>query len=320
LTLYGADNADALRGIYLDGVVLDEYAQMSPRAWSEVIRPALSDREGWAIFIGTPMGHGPFFKLYERAKDMPGWRRFMYRASETGILSEAELLAARQEMSPDEYAQEFECSWSAAVRGAYYAKLMDQAEEEGRITKVPYDPTLPVVTAWDLGVNDATVVWFIQNAGPRRHAIECRAYKGSGLPEIITDISRLPYKYGAHIGPHDLEVRELGSGRTRLEIAQSLGVSFIVAPRLPVEEGINAVKAILPTMWFDAEKCADGIEALRMYRSEWDDKRQVFRLKPVHDANSDYADSLRYYAVTPEMSGSALGGSTYIDWNVPINY
>src|SRR5215813_360345 len=162
ISLYGADDPDSLRGLYFDGVVLDEYAQMDPRVWSEVIRPALADRAGWAIFIGTPMGRNSFWTLYQQAKAAPDWRAALFRASETGVLPAAELAAARAAMSEAEYAQEFECSFDAAIRGAYYGALIAEAEAEQRIGRVAEEPRLPVHTAWDLGVGDATAIWFFQ--------------------------------------------------------------------------------------------------------------------------------------------------------------
>lgn len=316
IQLFGADNADALRGMYLDHVVLDEYAQMSPRAWSEVLRPALSDRQGRAIFIGTPMGHGAFYDMYERAGHMKGWTNKMYRASETGILPPDELEAARREMTEDEYAQEYECSWSAAIRGAFYSKYMNEAESDNRITDVPHDPAQPVITSWDLGIADATVVWFYQVAGAQIRAINCLAFKNTGLPDIVKELGKLPYNYAQHIGPHDIMVKELGTGLSRYDMAQKLGIRFDVAPKMSVADGINAVRAILPRMYFDSEKCKDGIEALRQYRTEWDDKRQVFMTNPLHDWTSDYCDSLRYFAVTPL---SHTTNPDYQDWGKSIN-
>ncbi len=315
LQLFGADNADALRGMYLDHVCLDEYAQMSPRAWSEVLRPALSDRKGKAIFIGTPMGHGAFYDMYQRAADLQNWDRYMHRASETGILDDEELEAAKREMTPEEYSQEYECSWSAAIRGAYYSTLLDDAERDGRIGAMPHDPTTPVISSWDLGIADATVVWFYQLAGSQIRVINCKAYKGTGLPDIIADIDKLPYKYSQHIGPHDIMVKELGSGRSRFDIASNLGVRFTVAPKQSIIEGINAVRSVLPRMYFDKDKCRDGVEALRQYRTQYDDKRQVYMVNPLHDWTSDYADSMRYFAVTPTHTEN----SQYGDWSRSIN-
>jgi phage terminase large subunit len=163
--LYGADNADALRGIYLDGVVLDEFADMDPRVWSEVIRPALADRQGWAVFIGTPKGRNAFFDVWQRSKEEADWFSLMLRASETGLIPDSELELARRDLSEDQYAQEFECSFDAAIVGSYYGKLMAEAESGNRVSGVPYDPVSQIWTAWDLGIRDATAIWFAQIVG-----------------------------------------------------------------------------------------------------------------------------------------------------------
>jgi hypothetical protein len=223
ISLYGADDPDSLRGLYFDGVVLDEYAQMDPRAWSEVIRPALADRGGWAVFIGTPMGRNSFWRLYEQAKTAPGWRAALFRASETGVLPAAELAAARAAMSEAEYAQEFECSFDAAIRGAYYAREMAAAEAAGRIARVAHDPRLPVHTAWDLGVGDATAIWFYQLAGREIRLIDYYEASGAGLDHYARELQRRGYAYGEHILPHDARVQELGSGKTRVETLTALG-------------------------------------------------------------------------------------------------
>ncbi len=172
IRLYGADNADRLRGLYFDGVVLDEYALMHPRIWPEVIRPALTDRGGWAIFIGTPMGRNQFSALYQAAQYQPDWLAVRFRASETAVIPAAELETARRSMSEEQFAQEFECSFDAAVPGAYFARHIKSAERNGRICRVPWDPRLPVHTAWDLGIDDATTIWFCQQAGPEIRLID----------------------------------------------------------------------------------------------------------------------------------------------------
>ena len=181
IQLYGADNPDSLRGIYLDGVVLDEYAQMSPHLWGEVIRPALADREGWAIFIGTPKGHNEFWRKYRAACADEGWYAALFAASDTDILPPAELDAARRDMTQEEYDQEFECSFEAAIRGAYYGRAMAEAQRTGRIRGVPHDPNLPVDTAWDLGIGDPTAIWFAQLAGPEIHLLDYYEAAGEGL-------------------------------------------------------------------------------------------------------------------------------------------
>lgn len=299
IRIYGADNPDRLRGIYLDGVVLDEFGDMDPAIWSQVIRPALSDRKGWACFIGTPKGKNTFHKLWVEAEDNPDWTRLMLRASETRLLDDKELSDARKMMTDDEYAQEYECSFEAAVRGAYYGREMVAAEQADppRITSVPYDPRMQVHTAWDLGVADSTVIWFIQTHGRETRVIDVLKGEGVGLDWYAKRLQERDYLWGNHYLPHDVEVRELGSGRSRYEVLSDLGIRPTVVANIPVADGIQAARMLLPTCWFDKVKCKDGIEALRMYRREWDDKRQEFRINPLHDWTSHYADAFRYFAV-----------------------
>lgn len=294
--LYGADNADRLRGIYLDGVVLDEYAQMHPRAWAEIIRPALTDRQGWALFIGTPMGRNAFSEIYEAAKLDPEWMTFCLRASETGLIPAPELEAARKAMSEDQYAQEFECSFDAAIMGSYYGKLIGDAEP--RMVRTLYDPALPVTTAWDLGIGDSTAIWFCQQVGNEVRLIDYYENAGEGMGHYAKVILGKPYTYKEHIGPHDAAARlQDEHGRTRVEILHSLGIRMRVLANSSTDDGIEAVRVLLPRCWFDRDKCARGIEALRQYRREYDDKLKTFRSKPLHDWTSHPADAFRYLAV-----------------------
>jgi hypothetical protein len=297
IRIYGADNPDRLRGLYLDGVVLDEFGDMDPTVWTQVVRPALSDRKGWAIFIGTPKGKNTFHKLWIDAQGNDDWFTLNLKASETGRLDDKELSDARRMMSQDEYAQEYECSFEAAVRGAYYAKEIAAADEAGRITAVPYDPRLQVHTAWDLGISDSTVIWFFQAHGKELRVIDVLKGEGVGLDWYVKRLQEKGYLYGQHLLPHDVEVRELGTGKSRKEVLEGLGVKVTTCPNIPVADGIQAVRMLLPTVWFDKDKCREGLEALRMYRREYDDKRQEFRNAPLHDWSSHYADSFRYLAV-----------------------
>jgi hypothetical protein len=297
IRLYGADNPDAMRGIYLDGVVMDEMADMRPNVWSQIISPTLADRAGWAVFIGTPKGRNEFCEIYETAKRDPEWLSIMLKASETGILPPEELARQRTLMSEDEYAQEYECSFEAAIKGAYYGRLMTQAEGEGRITRVPHDPSVQVETWWDLGVGDSTAIWFVQRVNMEIRLIDYYEATGEGLPHYVTMLSRKPYVYSRHIAPHDIAVRELGTGKSRREMASALGLEFDVAPMLPVADGIEAVRMMLPRCWFDAEKCAPGIEAVKQYRADYNDKMRDFKDKPMHDWTSHGCDALRYGAV-----------------------
>ena len=298
IQLYGADNPDTLRGIYLDGVILDEYAQMNPKMYSEVIRPALSDRKGWGIFIGTPKGKNEFYDIYHSAKEKKGWKRFLFKASETGILDDEELEMAQQDMAETEYAQEYECSWSAALRGAYYAKELEQAHDDERIGKVPYDPSKQVVTSWDLGIADSTAIWFAQYDGKAINVIDYYENSGEGLPHYIDVLAQKGYRYGAHIAPHDIVVREFSTGNSRKELAYSLGIDFQVAPKLRIMDGIETVRTTLNRCWFDEKKTKKGYDSLLQYRSSYDDKKKIWSQKPVHDWTSHAADSFRYLCVT----------------------
>nr|WP_321513394.1 terminase family protein [uncultured Pseudodesulfovibrio sp.] len=298
IRLFGANNPDSLRGMCLDGVVFDEVAQMPHRVWTEVIRPALSDRKGWALFIGTPRGKNALYEIWEKAKLDPDWFTAMYRASETGIINPDELSASGREMSPEEYEQEFECSFTAAIRGAYFGQLMSDADREGRVTSVPLDPSMPVHTAWDLGMSDSTSIWFIQaKPGGTYAVIDYYEANGEGLDHYAKILDQKGYKYGMHIAPHDIRVRELGTGKSRLEVSRSLGIRFDIAPNIPIQDGINAVRTILPCCWFDEKRCSLGIEALRHYRRSFNDRTSNFSTRPVHDWTSHAVDGFRYFAV-----------------------
>lgn len=299
IRIYGADNEDALRGIYLDGVVLDEYGQMSPTIFSQVLRPALSDRQGWALFMGTPNGKNQFYEKVQEAQITPGWFFASYRASQTGILPEHELASARTTMTADEYAQEYECSFEASVRGAIYARELQLARESGRITHVPYDPMLPVDTDWDLGVGDATAIWFSQSlySGEVR-LIDYAEGTGEGLSYYAALIKAKPYVYGTHYFPHDIQVREFTSGRSRLETARNL-LTHVGVPtsKVGLDEGINAARMFFRACWFDATNCRQGLEHLQHYRWKEQPNDPTGRPLPIHDDASHGADAFRGLAV-----------------------
>lgn len=298
IRLYGADNYERLRGIYLDGVVLDEYGDMPPAAWSEVIRPALSDRKGSAIFIGTPKGRNHFWEIYDAGTKSQDWYTVILKASETGLIEPQELADARSVMTEDQYEQEFECSFQAALIGAYYGKELKALEAKAQLCSVPYDPALPVFTSWDLGIHDMTSIWFAQEMGSELRFIDYYENSGCGLDHYVKVLKAKDYNYGEHFLPHDSQVQELTTGRTRLEALDSMGLKNVTVVEMQsVEDGINAVRMILPRSWFDAKKCARGVEALRQYQREYDDKLKTFKNKPRHDWASHPADSMRYMAL-----------------------
>jgi phage terminase large subunit len=300
IMLLGAENPGSLRGIYLDGVVIDEFAECDPRIWSEVVRPALTDRLGWAIFIFTPKGSNHAHEMYMSArKDTSGeWFVAMFKASETNILPKKELESAAQFMSDEEYAQEFECSFSAALVGAYYKNEMKDMEDQKRITRVPYDPHCMVHTGWDLGIDDSTAIWFMQEVGRELHAIEYLEVNSKGLDWIVGEILKKKYVYGWHYLPHDAAARELGTGKTRIETLKTLGLKQVeVVKKLGIEDGVHAVRSILPRMWMDRELCAWGVDALKSYERIFDHKEQTFKARPRHNWASHGADGMRTFAV-----------------------
>jgi phage terminase large subunit len=304
IRLYGADNYDRLRGLYLDGVVLDEFADMDPRAWSEVIRPALSDRQGWATFIGTPKGRNAFYRMlhgdsntgWEGAHTDPDWFSLILKASETGILPKAELDDARRMMTEEQYRQEYECDFNAALIGAYYGKDLAEAEKDKRIASVPYDKAFDVHASWDLGIGDSTAIWVGQLVGREIRFIDYIESSGVGLDWYVGELKSKPYKIVEHFVPHDAEARELTTGKTRLEYLTGRELNCRVVPRHKVQDRINATRMAFNRCWFDAKKCERGLEALRMYQEKRDEKRDV-ALGPLHDWTSHAADSFGYFVM-----------------------
>jgi phage terminase large subunit len=295
LKIHGADNPDRLRGPYLDGVVLDEYADMRPSVWGEVIRPMLADRKGWATFIGTPKGHNEFHEIWERAQQDQNWFALMLRASETGILPASELSDAAQDMTPEQYAQEFECSFEAAILGAYYGKELAEAERQGRIRDVPYDPAVPVHTVWDLGKGINMAIWCFQVVGKEIHVIDYhQGMHADGIPQCVRVLQDKQYRYEHDFVPHDARAVEIGTGRTRVETLGLLKRKPRLVPDHRVMDGINAARVTLPRVYFDRLRCAEGIEALRQYRADFDEKTKAFKDSPRHDWTSHAADAFRY--------------------------
>jgi phage terminase large subunit len=232
----------------------------------------------------------------------------MLKASDTGLIPESELALAKRDLSEEQYAQEFECSFDAAVVGAYYGKLMARAEAERRITDVPYEPAAAVWTSWDLGIRDATAIWFAQVVGRQIRVIDYYEASGVDLGHYVREIGARPYVYAGHIVPHDAQAKELGTGKSRLEVLESLGLKNLqLAPMHRLEDGINAVRVFLPKCWFDAEKCARGIDALKLYRAEYDDKLQALRPRAVHDWTSHAADAFRYLPLTLDRKAAPAG-------------
>lgn len=315
--LLGADNPDRLRGMYLDVAVVDEMADCRESLIGEILRPCLAERDGRLILIGTVKGRNHFWRTYERARedDSGEWHVANLTPAHTDSLTAAQLQYLQREMSEDEYRAEMLNDPDAGVMGAFYGKTLRWLEDNGRIRDVPYDDSLLVDVSFDLGIADGTAIWFCQCIGAREvRIIECVEYTSTSFLQILREVKARPYQFGRFIGPHDLQVREYTSGMSRLDAAYEVGVSFEVAPRLSVIEGIAAADRVMKRCYFDRKGTQLGRDALALYRSEWDDKRRVLSRNPVHDWTSHYADSFRYFATATDGQQASLFGGA------PLNY
>lgn len=330
IRLYGLDSPkQRIRGLYMDGCVFDEYAWIPPSAWTEQVRPMLTDenRQGvdmagnanqWADFIFTPFGRNHAHTMFRNAQlwndglsvvmadpltgeevvvERDDFFAYMLKASESGLIGDTELASAKIDMGSAKYDQEYECSFDAAVEGAIYAREIEEARQQGRIGTVPWNKLLPVNTAWDLGYDDATAIWFFQQVGKAVRIIDYYEANGADLSHYADVLANRGYRYGYHLLPHDVEVHELGTGKSRRAVLRELGVRVTTVAKHAPWDGIAAGRAVLGRCWFDAEKCADGLDRLALYRRKWDEKNQIFSQAPVHDWASHGADAFRGLAM-----------------------
>ena len=299
ITLLSSENPDSLRGLALDGVCIDEVAQIEPKLWNEIIRPALSDRKGFCYFIGTPAGMSNlFYELYQHAVADDKWYAYTAPASKTKIIDQEELDAAKKQMGDTKYRQEFECDWVANIEGFIYGKIMKKLEDNKQITLMAYDPSLLVSTVFDIGVGDSTAIVFFQKLGNTIRIIDFYENRREGLPHYIQVLKEKDYIYDKHFAPHDIEVQEFSSGKTRREVAYQLGIRFRILPKLPLEDGIHSLKMILPRCYFNLDKTKPLIDALRHYHRKYNEKMKMFNNKPVHDWSSHACDAMRYLAIS----------------------
>ena len=299
ITLLSSENPDSLRGLALDGVCIDEVAQIEPKLWNEIIRPALSDRKGFCYFIGTPAGMSNlFYELYQHAVADDKWYAYTAPASKTKIIDQEELDEAKKQMGDTKYRQEFECDWVANIEGSIYGKIMKKLEDNKQITLMAYDPTLLVSTVFDIGVGDSTAIVFFQKLGNTIRIIDFYENRREGLPHYIQVLKEKDYIYDKHFAPHDIEVQEFSSGKTRREVAYQLGIRFRILPKLPLEDGIHSLKMILPRCYFNLDKTKPLIDALRHYHRKYNEKMKMFNNKPVHDWSSHACDAMRYLAIS----------------------
>jgi hypothetical protein len=316
LQLFGADDPDAFRGFAGSGLSFDEYSQQPRNIFSEVLSKALGDHLGYAIFLGTIKGKDHLYSTYEVAKDSPEWLAMWHDidhslATEGGItiqlleqaMADDRKLVANGLMTQDEFDQEWYLSTDAAIKGAYFGAEMAAALKEGRMGRVPHEPTLPVDTDWDLGIDDAMAIWFSQSSRSGEiRLIDYYEASGEGFPHYVQVLRDRGYIYGKHCPPHDISVRELGTGKSRKETAALLGLRFEDPPApLALVDGIDAARLILRKCWFDVEKCKAGIEALRQYRKSYNTRLEIFTATPVHNWASHAADAFRGLAVRHQL-------------------
>lgn len=316
IQLLGAEQADSLRGRYSNAMVVDECALIATSSWSTVLSPMLIDYNGWAILQGTPQGRmNLLFDQYEYGKSGdPEYRSVLLKYSDTNIIPSKEIDRLRRTMREEEFEQEMNCSFNAAIRGAYYAKEMAAAEREGRITQVKYENSLPVWAVLDLGWSDLMVAGFFQQAGTEHRALLCKAYERTKLSDMLHDWkTTVPFPIAGVILPHDADIHELGTGKTRREIIEGLGYETEIARRCEdIHEDISQVQEALPHFWWDYEGTRTLREGMLAYRSEFDEVRNVHRVTPVHSWASHYADMVRYYVTgrpEPMMWLAATNGS-----------
>jgi hypothetical protein len=301
IRLFGADNIDALRGIYLDGGIADEFADMNPSIWGSVIRPLLSDRKGWWTFIGTPKGHNAFYDVREQAKSDPDWLYLELKASETGLIAEEELVDARKSMTEDQYNQEYECDFEAAITGAYYGQQLKWLSANGHIMEVPVETEFQVNTYWDIGRNDNTVIWFGQEVANEIRVVDVYGAAGKDVDHYVNVLTEKGYSYGKHYLPHDAKAKTLATKRSVIEqLAYDHGLDCEIVARLDLQDGIQATRKILPRCYFDKDKCYIGLEALKIYQKKWDEENKRFLDKPLHNWASDFADAFRTLALSIE--------------------
>lgn len=327
ITLYGGAAAyERMRGLYFDGIVLDEFPLLNPSVFSTVVRPCLADYRGWAIVSGTSNGDDHFHELKKRNFNDPTWDFFIIPVTETDALHPDEVVEMTKDMSPEEYAREMLCRFDAPIEGAYYADLMNQAEAQGRIREVPYDPSSMVFTWWDLGIRDHMPVWFVQKCGSELHVIDHDEVTGKSIPEMLQRVDgswvdpkdgtqpfghRQQYRFGAHVTPHDIKARELGTGKSRYEVmvnALPENQPVIIAPGLRIEDGITAVRSVLPIMFFDRVKTEAGRSALRNYHKS---KTGM----PVHNWASHSADGFRTGAVALNQTVGYITSNNVVSMN-----
>lgn len=295
----GSDNYNSLVGSPPVGVVYSEWALANPLSWG-YIRPILAENNGWGLFITTPRGRNHGASLYEQALSDPNWFCQKLTVDDTTVFTKAQIESERlsyikehgETVGNSLFKQEYYCSFDAAIIGAIYGEFIERADQEGRLTSVTYDPAYPVETAWDLGYDDSTAIWFFQRAYNEVRLIDYYENSQADIEHYCQHILAKPYRYGDHFVPHDAANKLLAAGgRSIVQQAHALGVKMRVVAATSQMNGIAAARKVLGFAWFDKTNCEQGIEAMRQYRYSYDDKNKAFAVKPLHDWSSHGADA-----------------------------
>ena len=315
----GTDNVDRLVGSNPVGVVFSEYSLQDPRAW-DLVRPILAENGGWAMFIYTARGRNHGYDLFNMANRNERWFCQRLSVDDTAVLNQEAIDEEREAGMPEELIQqEFYCSFDAPLVGSYYGSLMAKALAEERIKNVPYEPRLEVHTSWDLGMGDSTAIIWFQQFGNEHRIIDYYENQGEGIPHYVKIVREKDYIYGRHIAPHDIKVREMGTGKSRFEVARDLGLRFDICPNIQIDDGIEAARSIIPRCYFDEKKCSILVEALRQYRKDYDEKNKVYKNRPLHDWSSHGADAFRYLALgTRDINKNRQNLPSFADSNYNV--
>lgn len=298
----GSDNYNRLVGSDPFGVVFSEYSLADPGAWN-YIRPILAENGGWAMFLYTPRGRNHGYTMYNMACSNPDWFCELLSTEQTRHISLEDIEVERRAgMSEELIQQEFYCSFTAGAAGSYYGKEMEEMRKEKRICEVPYDPNYAVELWFDLGYNDATAVWVMQPKGMQLCAVRYAEFQGMGIPRIAREVRQWGYRLDLLRLPHDGDVHDQTSGRTRTETWEDeFKAPSEVSPRPrnkdQLAEQINAVRRLLPSVWMDGKLCEQGAYALESYHRVYDEKLMRTRDEPRHDWASHGADAMRTGAV-----------------------
>ena len=317
LQFVGADShKTSFRGGNPFGIILSEYAYYDDPTVLDTVMPIATANSGWVCVASTPQGKNSFYSLYKMAQELPDWWTYLRTVEETKHIPPEALEAERKRMSPELFAQEYMCSFDRGISGAIFGTALNDLRKNGHITSVTWEPGLLVHTAWDIGLstgNETTIIFFqVVGDGTVIRIIDCYSSNQLGLDAYAGIIQSKPYRYGVHLGPHDLEVREWGAGAvTRYEKAKNLDITFSIVPQTLLADQVETALTHFPKVWIDAVKCKSLVDALENYYREWDEQRQVYRPRPVHNWASNYSSAFMAIFLGLHHTAQGKSGAEY---------